>query len=149
MAYGKGRLWVASGSEYYGGDLVYGDPAYGRDSVIRFTENTFINEGGAFAVSSGPITGLAFAANLDTSLGDGDLLVFTPTATYAFNAPVDRDIWKDLNYPIQRFALLNFGSFNIWLAYQSATGEASSRFNSSPSGPQAMIRSASLRTPVR
>jgi hypothetical protein len=112
MAYGKGRLWVANGSEYYGGDLVYGDPAYGRDSVIRFTENTFINEGGAFAVSNGPITGLAFAANLDTSLGDGDLLVFTPTATYAFNAPVDRDVWKDLNYPIQRFALLNFGSFN-------------------------------------
>jgi hypothetical protein len=112
MAYGKGRLWVAKGSEYYGGDLVYGDPAYGRNSVIRFTENTFLNEGGAFAVSNGPITGLAFAANLDTSLGDGDLLVFTPTATYAFNAPVDRDVWKDLNYPIQRFALLNFGSFN-------------------------------------
>jgi hypothetical protein len=112
MAYGKGRLWVANGSEYYGGDLVYGDPAYGRDSVIRFTENTFLNEGGAFAVSNGPITGLAFAANLDTSLGDGDLLVFTPTATYAFNAPVDRDVWKDLSYPIQRFALLNFGSFN-------------------------------------
>jgi hypothetical protein len=112
MAYGKGRLWVANGSEYYGGDLVYGDPAYGRDSVIRFTENTFLNEGGAFAVSNGPITGLAFAANLDTSLGDGDLLVFTPTATYAFNAPVDRDVWKDLDYPIQRFALLNFGSFN-------------------------------------
>ena len=112
MAYGKGRLWVAKGSEYYGGDLVYGDPAYGRNSVLRFTENTFLNEGGAFAVSNGPITGLAFAANLDTSLGDGDLLVFTPTATYAFNAPVDRDVWKDLNYPIQRFALLNFGSFN-------------------------------------
>jgi hypothetical protein len=112
MAYGKGRLWVANGSEYYGGDLVYGDPGYGRDSVIRFTENTFLNEGGAFAVSNGPITGLAFAANLDTSLGDGDLLVFTPTATYAFNAPVDRDVWKDLDYPIQRFALLNFGSFN-------------------------------------
>lgn len=112
MAYGKGRLWVASGSEYYGGDLVYGDPAYGRNSVIRFTENTFLNEGGAFAVSNGPITGLAFGANLDTSLGDGDLLVFTPTATYAFAAPVDRDVWKDLSYPIQRFALLNFGSFN-------------------------------------
>ena len=71
MAYGKGRLWVANGSEYYGGDLVYGDPAYGRDSVIRFTENTFLNEGGAFAVSNGPITGLAFGANLDTSLGLG------------------------------------------------------------------------------
>jgi hypothetical protein len=112
MAYGKGRLWVANGSLYYGGDLVWSDMTAGRDSVIKFTENTFLNEGGAFAVANGPITGLAFAANLDTALGDGDLLVFTPGATYAFSAPVDREVWKDLQYPIQRFALLNFGSYN-------------------------------------
>lgn len=112
MAYGKGRLWVANGSEYVGGDLVWSDPTYGRDSVIRFTENVFLNGGGAFAVQNGPITGLAFAANLDTSLGDGDLLVFTPTSTYAFSAPIDREVWQDLEYPIQRFALLNFGATN-------------------------------------
>lgn len=112
MAYGKGRLWVARGSLYYGGDLIWSDITLGRDSIIKFTENTFLNEGGAFAVQNGPITGLAFAANLDTSLGDGDLLVFTASATYAFSAPIDRDVWKDLEYPIQRFALLNFGSHN-------------------------------------
>ena len=112
MAYGKGRLWVASGSEYYGGDLVWSDPIAGRGSVIRFTENDFLNEGGAFTVPEGPITGMAFGANLDTSLGDGDLLVFAPSATFAFSAPVDRDVWKDLQYPIQRFALVNFGSLN-------------------------------------
>lgn len=109
MAYGKGRLWVAHDSEYVGGDLAYSTDA-GRDAVIQFTENTFLNEGGAFSVANGPITGLAFGANLDTSLGDGDLLVFTPLSTYAFSAPVDREQWKDLTYPIQRFALLNFGS---------------------------------------
>jgi hypothetical protein len=111
MAYGKGRLWVAFGSQYYGGDLVWSTTA-GRDSVIQFTENDFLNEGGAFAVANGPITGLAFGANIDTSLGDGDLLVFTALSVYAFAAPLDRETWKDLDYPIQRFALLNFGSVN-------------------------------------
>lgn len=112
MAYGKGRLWVARDSEYFGGDLVWSDQTLGRDSVIRFTENTFLNEGGAFAVPAGPITGLAFAANLDTSLGDGDLLVFTSQASHAFSAPIDRTVWKDLEYPIQRYALLNYGALN-------------------------------------
>lgn len=112
MAYGKGRLWVARGSEYFGGDLVWSDATLGRGTILRFSENDFLNEGGAFAVPQGPITGMAFAANLDTSLGDGDLLVFTPRATFAFNAPVDRTVWKDLEYPVQRFALLNFGSVN-------------------------------------
>jgi hypothetical protein len=112
MAYGKGRLWVAAGNEYYGGDLVWSDPVLGRGTILRFSENDFLNEGGAFSVPQGPITGMAFGANLDTSLGDGDLLVFTPSATFAFNAPVDRTAWKDLEYPIQRFALLNFGSMN-------------------------------------
>lgn len=112
MAYGKGRLWVARDNLYYGGDLVYSDPALGRNSVIYYTENTFLNEGGAFAVPGGNITGLAFAANLDSSLGDGDLMVFTTSNVFAFSAPIDRDVWKDLQYPIQRFALLNFGALN-------------------------------------
>lgn len=112
MAYGKGRLWVAIGNEYVGGDAVYSDPALGRDCVIRFTENTFLNEGGKFGVPQGPITGMAFAANLDTSLGDGDLLVFTSQTAFAFNAPVDRTVWKDLTYPIQRFALIGVGGVN-------------------------------------
>ena len=112
MAYGKGRLWVASGNNYSGGDLVWSDPGLGRGSVIKWTENTFLNEGGRFAVPGGSITGMAFAANLDTALGNGDLLVFTPSAVFVFDAPIDREVWKDLQYPIQRFALLNFGSLN-------------------------------------
>lgn len=112
MAYGKGRLWVARGNEYYGGDLIWSDATLQRATILRFSENDFLNEGGAFATPQGPITGMAFGANLDTSLGDGDLLVFTPQGTFAFDAPVERDVWKDLRYPIQRFALLNFGSMN-------------------------------------
>lgn len=112
MAYGKGRLWVASGNSYSGGDLVWSDPDLGRSSVIKWTENTFLNEGGRFAVPGGNITGMAFAANLDTALGNGDLLVFTPSAVFVFDAPIDREVWKDLQYPIQRFGLLNFGALN-------------------------------------
>jgi hypothetical protein len=112
MVYGKGRLWVARDNLYFGGDLVWSDPSLGRDSVIKFTENEFLAEGGGFAVPDGPITGLIFAANLDTSLGFGDLLVATPTNIYAFDAPIDRETWKNLNYPVQRYAALKFGSFN-------------------------------------
>lgn len=108
MAYGKGRLWVARDNLYFGGDLVNTK----TDAVIKFTENDYLNEGGAFAVANGNITGMAFAANLDTSLGDGDLLVFNTTSAYAFDAPVDRTTWKNLQYPIQRFALLKYGSMN-------------------------------------
>ena len=112
MAYGKGRLWVARGSLYFGGDLVGSNPSLGRGSVIKFTENEYLSEGGAFSAPGGDITGMAFAANLDTSLGDGDLLVFTNRAAFAFNAPIDRTVWKNLNYPIQRYALMNYGAVN-------------------------------------
>lgn len=115
MAYGKGRLWVAQGRSYVGGDLVWTDDALGAGSVINFTENTFIAEGGSFAVpssSGSSITGMAFAANIDTSLGDGDLLVFTNRDIFAFDAPIDRTVWKDLDYPVQRFALMDYGTFS-------------------------------------
>lgn len=110
MAYGQGRLWVAINNQYVGGDLVNSTDK-GRASILYFTENTYLNEGGSFGVPS-TITGMAFAANLDTALGTGDLLVFTAGSCFAFNAPVDRTVWKDLQYPIQRFALIDFGSFN-------------------------------------
>lgn len=112
MAYGKGRLWVARDGQFYGGDLVGSHPDLGRDSVIKFEENTFLNEGGAFSVESGPITGLAFAANLDSALGVGALLISTADNVFAFDAPVDRDLWKDLQYPIMTYAAREFGALN-------------------------------------
>jgi hypothetical protein len=120
MAYGKGRLWVATGKSYVGGDIVGGDGT--TESVLKFTENTFLNEGGSFYVPSqqgdcSPITSMAFGSNIDTSLGEGDLLVFTANSIFAFDAPADRTVWKDLNYPIQRFALLDYGS----LSHESVT----------------------------
>ena len=109
MAYGQGRLWVADGKEYYGGNLVWSDRTLGRDSIIKFTENTFLNEGGAFS-AEGYITGMAFAANLDTSLGQGELLVFNAKSVQAFNAPVDRATWASMQQPIQKFAVIGSGA---------------------------------------
>lgn len=109
MAYGKGRLWVARKNLYFGGDLVGADRVYGRDNVIRFTENDYLSEGGGFGAPDGPVNALAFAKNLDTSLGDGDLLVGTLGNIYAFSAPIDRTIWKNLTQPLQRYAAMAFG----------------------------------------
>lgn len=115
MAYGKGRVWIASGNSYKGGDLVGSnlDLADPRDSVLQMTENDYLATGGSFSVPGpGTISGLAFASNIDTSLGQGDLLVFTPDGIWAFDAPEDASTWKSLNYPVQRFALLNYGTYS-------------------------------------
>lgn len=111
MAYLKGRLWVAMGNKFYGGDLVNSYPTLGRESVLKFLENTFLHEGGSFSAAK-PITGMAVGANINTALGDGDLLVFTRNTVYAFNAPANRDLWKDLRYPIERVALLHAGALS-------------------------------------
>ncbi len=117
MAYGMGRLWVADpdGRFFTAGDIVYGSSgtsAYdGRDAVLKFTENTFLNEGGAFGVpiTSGPITAMIFPANLDTSTGQGPLQVFTQSIGFSVNVPTDRTVWKDLTYPISTVNLTSFG----------------------------------------
>ena len=107
MAYGGGRLWVANGREFVVGDIV-GGPT----EVIQFTENTYIAEGGAFAVplDTGDIKAMKFMNQPDSSLGQGELLVHTSEAVFAVNVPTDRDSWKDLNYPIVRIVAINYGS---------------------------------------
>lgn len=112
MAYVNGRIWYAlpNGFSFRATDIVYGDGT--RASVLKETENTFLNEGGDFAVpsDSGGITAMAIPGNPDTSLGQGPLLIFTPRYVFSVNAPVDRDVWKNLNYPIQAISLLTSGA---------------------------------------
>lgn len=112
MAYGIGRLWVAQGRNYYGGDLINSDPSRGVESILHFTENDYLNEGGAFAVpwQTGEITGFSFASKQDTVSGEGSLMVFTNKGVFEFDAPVDRTTWAALRQPLQRFSLLNFGA---------------------------------------
>jgi len=81
------------------------------DSILSFTENDIINTGGAFGVpiNAGFITCMQFLATQDTSLGTGVLLVNTTNMVFSVNAPVDRTTWKNLTYPIQTVALLDYG----------------------------------------
>ncbi len=109
--YGQGRVWVAQGRAYTGGDIVNGDPIYGRDNVLRFTENEYLNEGGSFSVprTDTDIQGLNFVAAQDEAQGTSGLLVGTRGGVYQFDAPTDRETWKNLQQPLQRFALLEYG----------------------------------------
>jgi hypothetical protein len=118
MEYGMGRVWGAfpNGRSFGAGDLVggpSGTPAYQcRDAVLKRAENTFLGEGGAFSIgmNTGPIKAMRFVGNLDTSLGQGPLQVFTERAVYGVNCPVDRLIWKDVTYPIQTISLIGNGA---------------------------------------
>lgn len=131
MAYSGGRLWVTlpNQTSFVAGDGVYGPtgtPTYQmRDSVLRFTENQYINEGFAFAVPSNmsPIRAMVSLANLDTSLGQGSLQVFTPTGCFSVNAPFDRTEWKNLTYPIKTVSLIDQGSLS-YRATQLVNGDA-------------------------
>jgi hypothetical protein len=113
MAFYQGRVWIAQGSNYVAGDIINGnleipDP---RDTVVGFTENDYLNEGGAFSIPStqGPITAMGYTPNIDTTLGQGSLLVCTGTGIWTFDAPVDRTTWKNLQQPLQRDALIGTG----------------------------------------
>jgi hypothetical protein len=108
MAFGMGRLWVAVSDN----EVVAGDILGGETSVLQFTENTYINEGGKFKIpnNAGPIRAMKFATMLDTSLGNGPLLVFSERGIFSLNAPVDRDTWKDLKTPIQTYSMVGYGA---------------------------------------
>lgn len=117
MKYALGRLWLVtpSGRDFIAGDLVFGPSgtvAYGfRDSVLKFTENDFLNEGGAFTVGD-QITALRQQATIDTTLGEGPLTVFFSGGAALINAPFDRTIWKDVTYPIQTIGVLSHGALS-------------------------------------
>jgi hypothetical protein len=117
-AYGWGRIWITLNDRksFMAGDIVFGSSgtqaAGFRDAILKFTENDFYNEGGAFGVpaEAGPITAMQFLATQDTSLGVGVLLVGTTNMIFSVNAPVDRTTWKNLQYPIETISLLNSGT---------------------------------------
>ena len=134
MAYGNGRLWVAKGREFAAGDIV-GGPT----SVIKFTENTYIAEGGAFAVplDTGDITAMRFMNQPDSSLGQGELLVHTAKAVFAVNVPTSRDSWKNLQYPTVRIVAINYGA----ISDRSCTLVNGDMFYRAPDGIRSYISS--------
>ncbi len=136
MDYYMGRLWSANGREYIAGDIVLGPSGteqYGyRDAILKLTENEYLALGGAFVVptNAGNIRALKHPTNLDTALGQGQLLVFTRKTIYSVNVTPTRAEWQTLSEPIQRVAQTNFGTtsdrsvvnVNGDLFYQSVDG---------------------------
>jgi len=84
----------------------------GQDSdLLRFTENTYLNEGGALAPSGklGRITGLTFLPVQDTATGQGDLIAFCERGAVTFQVSAPRDQWKN-TLGFQRVLFDNIGS---------------------------------------
>jgi hypothetical protein len=111
MAYGMGRIVVvvqdrdvAFGDLYGSHDLP--DPA---DSLPLFTERNFIAEGfdAAIPFQQGVATGMVFFPQLDTSTGNGQLLVFAERGAAAFILTLPREQWKTSQFQI--LALLTTG----------------------------------------
>jgi hypothetical protein len=84
----------------------------GEDSdLLRFTETTFLNEGGSFAPTGkvGRVTGVVFLPVQDTATGQGDLVAFCERGSVTFHVSAPRDQWK--NIPgFQRVLFDNIGS---------------------------------------
>ncbi|MES2367029.1 MAG: hypothetical protein V4563_14230 [Pseudomonadota bacterium] len=143
IEYGMGRLTVAlpDRKSFRMGDLVGGPSGtltFGFiDSILRFTENNIVTEGGDFVARifgapsrSGPIRAIRYTANLDTSLGQGPMMVFTTNTVFSIQAPFDRTTWATLNSPIQTVSAVEYGAsaqestilFNSDVYYRSPDG---------------------------
>jgi hypothetical protein len=81
-----------------------------EEDVLRFTETTYLNEGGSFQIPSqmGQIRGMAFQPIGDTATGQGDLLVFGEQGTASFAVANPRESWKSTP-AFQRVVLSNIG----------------------------------------
>lgn len=151
-AYGQGRIaQVVNGREIAFGDIygshdgseveLNGKTQRKRDfqdpgeSVLQFTETTYLNEGfnASIAFTLGAITGLHFAPQQDSAVGDGELLAFSENGVSSFFLSQPREFWKESAF--QRVTLLNIGarahdmivSFNGDLWFRSDDGWRSYR----------------------
>lgn len=89
MAYGHGRLFVQRGKNFEAGDIVGG-----ATDVIIFKEVKQFEDAFAVPITSGNITAMIFSAQLDTSLGQGELEVHTAGGDIiTVNVALDRKSW--------------------------------------------------------
>jgi len=118
MDYYQDRLWYAIGRKYIAGDIVGGPsgsaPFQKRDSILNVTENPVANAGDFFTVptNAGNIRALWHSAELDTALGQGQLLSGTSRSIYRLNVPVTRNDWTATtvnNTPFQTVVQIRYG----------------------------------------
>lgn len=121
MAYYQGRLWYAQQRQVSAGDIVGGPSGTAgnqfRDAILNVTENPLVVGGDGFTVPSnaGNIRGLSFLATLDTTLGQGNLMVFTRKSIYSLYVPITRANWiaaNSSNAPLMTIVQITNGSVN-------------------------------------
>jgi hypothetical protein len=114
MCYAMGRIAVAlpDRQSYRIGDIIFGLSGTaannGKDAILYFTENNYLNEGGDLVArvfgapsNSGNIYSMKASAMTDSSLGQGAMLVGTPNVVFSVNLPFDRTQWKNMVNPLQ------------------------------------------------
>jgi len=121
MCYFQGRLWYAQNRQYSAGDIVGGNSGTigykFKDAVLNVTESPLVLGGDGFTIptAAGKIRALKDSANLDATLGEGRLYIFTRKQVFALNVPVDRTDWigtTKSNYPVQTVVQKVNGSVN-------------------------------------
>lgn len=121
LVYYMQRLWYANNRQFSAGDIVKGGsgtaPYQYRDSITNVTENPLVlsAQGDGFTVptNAGNIRAMAYPIQLDETLGQGPLFIFTPRQIYAQTVPVTRTDWisaDDSNQPIQRVVMNGQGA---------------------------------------
>jgi len=118
MEYYQGRLWYSIARRYIAGDIVGGPSGttqyQNTDSILHVTENPVATAGDAFSVpaSAGDIRCLIAPAELDTSLGQGQLIISTTKTMFRLNVPVTRDDWTattERQLPFQTVTQIRYG----------------------------------------
>ena len=114
-AYAWGRIWYAlpDGRRYRATDIAYGNG--NRSDVLKETECEYL-QGADFVVpaSCGAIRAIVVPALLDNATGQGPVHIFTDTAVFSCNAPLDRDVWLDMTNPIQTISQNQHGALSDW-----------------------------------
>lgn len=121
MDYYQGRLWYAQGRTVSAGDIVKGPSGSAyyqyRDAILKVTENPMAVGGDGFTVPSnaGNIRALKHSANLDTSLGQGNLFIGTSKSIYSLSVPITRTDWiaaGNSNQPLMTVVQITNGMVN-------------------------------------
>lgn len=121
MSYYQGRLWYAQQRQVSAGDIVGGPSGTTanqfRDAILEVTENPLVVGGDGFTVPSnaGNIRALNFLATLDTTLGQGNLMIFTRKSIYSLYVPITRANWiaaGTSNAPLMTIVQKTNGSVN-------------------------------------
>lgn len=154
-AYGNGRvvMVLANGEDYLYGDIVGGPSGTKalnfRNSILNITENSYLVGGGTFKIPGGNIRAVIFSSQLNTSLGQGPLLLLTPDKVFTSDVPIDRLIWQSTTNPLQTVTAIGNGG----LGQYSTFAVNSDIWYRSPDGIRSFILAAQdfntwIRTPI-